>query len=105
MHEKLVKCGLSALESCGEQLSLVRITELVREIEGIKRNLSELNFNVKSLREMKNDHKLAALRILNELSLMFYLYQPKFYPVIISKFPFFALISNVLSITSSIILI
>ena len=105
MLQKLVKCGLSGLESYGEQLSLIPITDIVHEIEEIKRYLWEHNFNVKSLLEIQNEHKLAALRILQELALMFYLYQPKFYPIIISKFHLYESLSNILIINSPITLI
>ena len=88
LHKKSKESGLLALDCLGEQLLLEPITKIVYEIDEIKQQLEELNFNANSLPNNYNECKLAALKILNELGLIFYVFVPKFLPVIVSKYKF-----------------
>jgi len=85
LQNKVLETGLIALECFGEQLSLTPITEILHEIEKIKQKLRELQFDLKTLPKITDEYKLAALRILSELGIIFYFYMPKFFPVITSK--------------------
>ena len=86
MQKKAIECGLLALKCLGEQLILSPITDIMQEIKEIKREIKVLNFDLKSLGQADNEYKLAALRILSQLGLIFYLFMPKFLPLIVSKY-------------------
>lgn len=76
--DKAVECGLHALDGLREPVILTPFTAIANEIEDIKQKLDESSFNVKSLGQVRNEYKLAALRLLNEISLIFYLFMPNY---------------------------
>merc|ERR1711862_690181 len=86
MGDKAVECGLFALRSLGEEIVLRPVNEILEEIEKIKLVLNNTDFQIENFnKELKDPYKLAALSILSEMGLVFYVGMPKFLPVIVCR--------------------